>query len=303
MTSPADDRAPRAFGLARMKPGQADCGLCGLSAPMTKAHVPAQMAGNGPTVRRARYVSKLRSTEGKERFVELGRAADGGLWVYGLCDPCNRVIQAPFEIRYKELAAMFKGLWNRDLTLSVPSPVTVPDVIFHPGAVARAVVIGMYAMNPALRGLYPQLADTLGNGDAKIVLPPDLKLRLAIARGRGARIAGGGGGLVIGQTTAGKPVGIISFGSIYFPPLAWQFVASDAAPLLDRQGWADVSNWLEIDPADERLFSTVCTTSLPLAMHPTHDPAFRHTWIELGVPGSSESVECANLPSNLLGKL
>jgi hypothetical protein len=121
------------LGLTRANAQTVPCGLCGVVAPMTKAHVPAQMAGNGPAVGRARYMSRKPDPNDADRFVSMGRSVDGGLWMYGLCDPCNRVIQAPFEVRYKELAGQLKGLWNRSLALSLPSPVTVPDMIFYPG--------------------------------------------------------------------------------------------------------------------------------------------------------------------------
>jgi hypothetical protein len=163
-------------------------------------------------------------------------------------------------------------------------------------------MIAMYAMDPALRGLYTDLADSLLRGDSSITLPPDLRLRLAVARGNRARISGGDGGLIIGQLAKGKPVGFVSFGSIYFPPLAWQLVP-DEAPLIDRQGWAHVSSWLTLAPDDERLYSTVSPKRLPLVMHPSHDPAYPKLWIELRMPESSESVECTNLPATLLDKV
>ncbi|MCW6005854.1 hypothetical protein K1W54_14885 [Micromonospora sp. CPCC 205371] len=205
----------------------------------------------------------------------MGRAVDGGLWMYGLCDRCNRERQTPHEVRYTEFAGLFKGMWLRSLALSVPSPVTVPDVLFFPGAVARAVMMGMYAMNPALRGLFPGVADALMNEDDKIILPANLRLRLAIARGNRARISGGDGGCIFRPFDSGSPLLLTSFGSIYFPPLAWQLVP-DEAPLIDHQSWGDVSSWLKIDPAEEHLFSTVCQLRLPLVMHPSHDPMYRH---------------------------
>jgi hypothetical protein len=279
-----------------------DCGLCGISASMTKAHVPAQMAGNTTAVRSFRYVSRLSDPKDSFRVVRRSSSLDGGLWMYGLCEECNGVRQPPFEVAYKDFAGQLKGLWVRSNALSVPNPVTVPDVIFLPGAVARAVMTGMYAMNPRLRFLYPDVADALVRGDVSVTLPPDLRLRFAIARGTRARISGSDGGFLIMQTVKGKPVGFTSFGSIYFPPFAWQLVP-DEAPLIDRQRWADVSAWLTISPDDERLFSTVCEPTLPLVMHPTHDPAYSRLWTEVRAPEFSESVECPDLPATLLDRL
>src|SRR5205814_2707893 len=101
-----------------------------------------------------------------------------------------------------------------------------------------------------LRELYPELAAALVRRAAAVRLPADVRLRLALARGTQARVTGPiVGSFLIGQTPNGRPLGIASHAQIYFPPLAWQLSYGDW-DLLDLQGWADVSDWLE-RPADE----------------------------------------------------
>jgi hypothetical protein len=300
--SKGDGRAQVPLGLSRQDGGVMDCGLCGSTTLLTKAHVPAQMAGNAGKVRRARYVSRQPDPKDPLRVVTMGRPSDGGLWMYGLCSECNGVRQPPFERAYKDFAGQLKGLWVRSNALLVPNLVAIPDVILQPGAVARAVLIGMYAMNPRLRFLYPGVAEALVEGETWITFPPDLRLRFAIARGARARISGSDGGFLIGQTVKGKPVGFTSLGSIYFPPFAWQLVPNEAL-LIDRQRWANVSEWLTIPPTDERPFSTVCEPKVPLVMHPSHDPAYPQLWAELRASDFSESVECLDLPASLLAEL
>ncbi|MCS7478677.1 hypothetical protein ACFFQW_13360 [Umezawaea endophytica] len=170
------------------------------------------------------------------------------------------------------------------------------------GAVARVILIGMFALNPRLRVLFTTLADSLVTEAPEIDLPPNVSLRLALLRGPSARIGGGDSGQLIGQDYRGEPLGFVTFGGVYFPPFAWH-LASDKCALLDHEGWADVSHWLNFDSMSEQRLATACDLTLPFVTHPMQHPTHKKSWLMLYAAGITEIVESTDLPRSLLSRL
>jgi hypothetical protein len=204
----------------------------------------------------------------------------GGVHFYGLCAGCNTGIQAEWDPAYGELA---KALWPiaTAAPLHLPNRLAMPDQLVSPGAVARSVLVGCFALNPMLRTLHRQLAADLRVGRDAIELPGDLALQLALTRGPHARVTGGiGGCYMLRPKIAGRNVGIMSMAQIYFPPLAWQLADKPTSLLLDQQGWMDVSGWLA-RPASERVPLGALVLDLPLVTHPRQVPVSSDDWVEL----------------------
>ena len=155
----------------------------------------------------------------------------------------------------------------------------------------------MFGLNAHLRVLYPDLAEGLLAERPIQELPDAVRLRLAMLRGRRARLGGSIGGVeLFGRRIAGAALGVITMAEVYFPPLAWQLAAPEAS-LLDVEGWPDISFWLGYAP-DERLPLDAACPSMPIVMHPKHDPATGDGWTEMisdeiSVILDSEDVEPA----------
>lgn len=279
----------RRLGLDHVRAGRYPCGLCGIETQLTKTHVPSQCAGNVGLVFRQFFLT------GADQMLRPSRRYAGGLHVYGLCQDCNG-LQARYEAAYGEFAQALYPCWIRG-DLSIPNGrIELPSQEIAPGAIARSVAIGMFGLNAKLRELYPQLADSLCQRLDSIQLPRDIQLRLALARGTTARITGPvlGHGLLSG-------VGFSTMAQIYFPPLAWQF-ADDGPPvvlqkpsLLDRQGWADVSDWISYAPTDRRDLHSL-GRSLPAVVHPTRDRERANDWTEVLANDLTFILGCDEVP-------
>ncbi len=277
------------FGLMRTATGKYKCGLCGQKKRMSRAHVPPQCAGNTGLVTRSHLL--VRGNE-----VAAGRADVGGLHFRGLCRECNTEVGS-YDKAYGDFANAMRPLWVKDWQLELPEVVAVPDIIIRPGDVARSVIGGVAAASPMLRERWPILTEALRSGGAA-VLPDALSLRLALARGVSARVSGAFAGFhVIGPrrrfTATGRPIGISSLGSTYFPPLAWELVHSGPT-LLDEYKWADASNWIQYD-IGEVVPLRALVTALPPTAHPWHHPALSEHWSEVAATKYAPIVECANV--------
>ncbi|MFT4396291.1 hypothetical protein ACLTEW_15305 [Gordonia lacunae] len=88
-------------------------------------------------------------------------------------------------------------------------------------------------------------------------------------------------------------MGINAIGSSYFPPLAWELVHEEHC-VLPGQGWVDVSNWTEVDPAEKhRVYEYF--RELPTVAHPRHTPSDHEDWMELYADDLAPIVESANV--------
>jgi hypothetical protein len=279
----------RRLGLDHVRKHRYPCGLCGTETRLTKTHVPPQCAGNTGLVFRQFFLI------GTGQILRRGGRQIGGLHVYGLCQDCNG-LQALYDGAYGEFAQALYPCWIRG-DLAIPGGrMEIPEQDIAPGAIARSVVIGMFGLNANLRELYPQLAISLCQRVDSIELPNDIQLRLALARGTTARVTGSmlGYGLLTG-------VGFSTMAQVYFPPLAWQ-LADDCpssvlqkSSLLDRQGWADVSNWISYAPTHRRNLRSLAR-SLPAVVYPHHDQALASDWTELFADSITFILGCDEVP-------
>jgi hypothetical protein len=229
------------------------------------------------------------------------------LYVFGLCADCNS-FQSRFDGAYGELAKHVRNLWIRDWRIGTAGRVPLPNDEIRPGAVARSVLVGFLGLSPQLRVNFPEIAQQLLVDAPSVRLPAKLRLRLALARGTMARVTGSMAGFIaIGHAPDEDPVGIVNVGQVYFPPLAWQLAPPEppallikpSRSLLDLQGWADVSSWLQYEPDVRRKLSSLCPT-LPAVAHPRHHPAQAEWWVEMFSHKIIEILECDYLPSSIL---
>ncbi|GHJ48253.1 hypothetical protein Cs7R123_55950 [Catellatospora sp. TT07R-123] len=274
----------------------APCGLCGQTVRLTKTHVPPQCAGNTHKVGRSALVVHTPEQDRIPKMVH-GRPRDGGLYVFGLCPGCNG-LQSTYDGAYGDLVRSLKSLWVQDWGMRLKWRCPMPSAEFRPGSVARSILIGMMGINPTIRDAHPVLAKALIDKSPVVGLPEDVRLRVALARGLTARIAGpNGGSFGFGNLGVDRPLPLTSLAHVYFPPLAWQLSSRDSS-LLDRERWADVSDWLAYDPAETADLATLCPPLPPVA-YPSHVPWGPTTWVQLWFQ-AAEVVEVKELPKDLL---
>ncbi|MFG1955063.1 hypothetical protein [Micromonospora sp. NPDC048830] len=287
------NRALHNLGATPRK-GNHPCNLCGQFGKLTRTHVPAKAAGN--RVRRSRMVSA------NGRVIPDPDPRDGGLYVFAHCRTCNGDLQAQYDPAYAEMANGLRHLWVPYPTPGMPLRHALPAIDIMPGAIARTVLIGFFALAPKLRALHPGLADSLVRRDPAITLPPNFAIHLALSVGTQARIAGPFFNIVASSMGRGaRNVGVRSSASIYFPPLAWQFAPPDDV-LLTAQGWANVSDWLSM-PADRTVpLRTVCPPTLPMVWVPEFDPMFRRNMVSMGGGKIAEIVMATDVPAQLFDR-
>ncbi len=276
-------RALSYFGTHR----KGECGLCGANTKRSKTHLPPQCSGNTGEVHRHR----LSSPPGpKVARLGPGRKDCGGIWVYGLCEPCNGVA-SKYDGSYASLSDAVRPIAKSCSHLTLPAGWrwTPPrEIEVRPGSIARSVLISMFGFNPVLRNVHPELTRSLHLKEAA-ELPPALQLRLALTAGQKARVCGPHTGMYL-LTSAGN-LNRPSAASVHFPPLAWELAYTGDTDLLDNQGWADISHWLK-EPWDEgRTLANVCTP-LPIVPLPDRHPRYGGHWSWLFHDEICPIVEC-----------
>lgn len=283
-------KSPGCRQIDKRRKRKAVCGVCGQKKLMTKAHVPPQCAGNQMLTKRYRLM-----VEGHD--VSTGRPDPGGIHLPGHCLKCNG-LASKFDGAYGALATALQPCWNKSITLSLPKQIAVPDVAFDPGAVARSILLGMCATGALLEHHWPGLPMSLTTGEP-VTLPTDIKLYVALARGRSARVAGSIFGWHLGGPNErrgedGNQIGIMAVASVYFPPLAWELVYTARDSILDELGWVDVSNWTQYQAGQVRRLAQLVPKLAP-TLHPWHDPYRNGHWTELFNSDHVPIVECANI--------
>lgn len=257
--------AMRVAGLDRRPHEHGPCGLCGTVGSLTKTHIPSRAAGHTGLVTRRTMVSISRDGS---QTVRDSAPRMGGIHFYGLCESCNQ-LQNLYDGAYVELVDIALPWITSGLVLP-DGPRQPPTTDLRPGAVARSVLIPMFGLNANLRNIYPDVASALLMRSPSVTLPADLALRLAIAAGVRARVTGAIGGFeMFGRRLDNEPLGIMTQAQVHFPPLSWHLAPRERS-LLDLQGWADVTAWLERAPQEQARFSDVCGP-LPVVLLPRHD--------------------------------
>jgi hypothetical protein len=276
--------------IDRRRRRKAVCGVCGHKKLMTRAHVPPQCAGNQMLTKRYRLM-----LEGHE--VSTGRPDPGGIHLPGHCIECNG-LASRYDGAYGDFAASLKPCWDKSLTLALPKQIAVPDIGFAPGAVARSILLGMCATGTLLREHWPDLPMSLTRAEP-VELPAAMKLYLALARGRSARVAGSiFGWHLLGPNQRrgadGNQIGIMAIASVYFPPLAWELVYTARETILDELGWVDVSGWTRFRPEETHRLRQMVPKLAPTC-HPWHDPCRNDSWTELFNSDMVHIIECGNI--------
>ena len=259
------------------------CGVCGVFGVRSKTHVPPQAVGNRAdlAMRRAWL-----TVEGQ---MEFGRPLSGGIWLFGLCPTCNQAA-GKFDAAYRDFAQL--------VLPGVPTRIHAPSGYrwrtsageIRPGAIARSVLSGMFALNPMLRQRCPAVAEMLGDStSASVSLGDEFQLRLAAFSGFRARVTGSYGGWYLRVRGNQRSDGVNTAASVAFRPLAWHLAFSRTpndppdvfGPLLDVEEWPDVSDWAATDPDEAVALSDALPTGLPLVDLPDQHPrdGWRWTWL------------------------
>ncbi|MFJ2638119.1 hypothetical protein [Streptomyces sp. NPDC087511] len=142
-------------------------------------------------------------------------------------------------------------------------------------------MIGMFAISPHLRGLFPQLATDLHECKASVSMPEGLELRLALYPYSTARLTGP----VHSQRVLGRREHYNTFAEVYFPPLAWVLMSrrldgpiSGVESILDRQGWPVADEWLRYSADVTSVDLRNLCRRIPVVRHPLVDPS---EWVEM----------------------
>lgn len=281
-------RAPQDFGLLRRRGEPGVCGICGQIGPLSRTHVPAKCAGNDQGVQR-RYLQR-----GASGGLALSpKRFRGGLYVYGLCGKCNSVA-GRWDPAYKELSVGLRSCWSSGMLDLPGNRIDLPSVSIRPSSIARSILMGFFGVNHSLRDRFPDLAFGLLAGSEPLCLPSKLRLRVALAQGTSGRLTGAiHTRQVIGPTSTGGQLSLLSSAAVYFPPLAWQLASPDSI-LLDEQGWADASLWLEV-PLAGRCDVRDLFRDLPLVREPSQDPEISDRLFHLLADELTPIVECHDL--------
>ncbi len=248
---------PQGFGVDDR--GLKECGLCGerVSGKLSKTHVPPQCAGNtGEAILRYR----LEVVDGR---MVPGRRDKGGIWFRGLCGTCNSAA-GHFDDAYGAFVKLLPVPDEVHQDLWLPgNKVDVLNGPIRPGAIARSILFGAFALNPLLRTAIPAIASNLLNDKPIHLASHCQRLSIANAVGSACRVHG----LVsyldpYGQQVHGKAPSTISSAAVHLRPLAWMLDTDDSYGLPDTQGWINISSWLLADP-DEVLPAPLAVPRLP----------------------------------------
>lgn len=265
------------------------CGLCGDVRKLSRAHVPPQVAGNSTRVQRAADVIDA----GTRR---PGRWLEGGVWVRGLCEPCNNRAGRAYDQAYADFSDQISRLTSPTARRLQVLPGEAPGARFAPGLVARAVLYGMFAINPRLRILYPDLAHDLSHeiapGHGPIRWPVQLRLMVGLSHPllpHSALVSSG----VWAMRVLTERVVHNTFGDIVFPPLTWTLVPADSRT--EREGLGpqitgplgDASDWVNFGPDRVAVdLRTICAALPAIALPLLVDS---NDWVEL-LPQETDGV-------------
>lgn len=151
---------------------------------MTRTHVPPQTAGNTHVVQRAADVI----TEGVRR---PGRWSVGGLWVRGLCEACNQLAGRPYDQAYGDFARALNSAAAARSAGLLTRRSDAPPIRLAPGLVSRSILIGMFAIHPRLRQIFPAVAEDLRMEAPALRWPSAVSLRVGRYQRRRALLTSG----------------------------------------------------------------------------------------------------------------
>lgn len=145
-------------------------------------------------------------------------------------------------------------------------------------------------MNPMLRDRFPTVAKMLADAASPSVeLPDEVRLRVAALKGLRARVTGSYGGWYLRLNAGQRSDGVNTAASVAFRPLAWHLAFPEVpndppeafGPLLDVEGWPDVSAWVAGDPSDAAPLADALPEGMPVVDLPDQHPrdGWRWTWL------------------------
>lgn len=180
-----------------------------------------------------------------------GRRQKGGIWFRGLCRTCNSTA-GHFDDAYGEFVKLLPTPDEIHQRLWLPgNKVEVRDGQIRPGAIARSMMFGAFALNPKLRTLKPGIASDLLHNRPIEVASHGLRLSIANAVGEACRVHGAVAYLdPEGRRIKGKAPTTMALAAVHLRPLAWMLDTDDLYGLPDVQRWLDISSWLLADPTE-----------------------------------------------------
>lgn len=208
------------------------------------------------------------------------------MWVRGLCEPCNNLAGIAFDRAYSDFARQVARLTTHTALGMAVIPGEAPGARFAPGLVARCVLFGMFAINPRLRILFPDLAhDLLAEqpGEGPVRWPEKVALKVGRTHPRferhGLLVSG-----VWSMRILQERVRHSSFADIVFHPFIWCLVPVDDAheahlgPELTTS-LADASGWVQYGPDRTSVDLRHLTRTFPALVHPMHTK--QDDWAEM----------------------
>ena len=191
-----------------------------------------------------------------------------------------------FDSAYKEVVELTQRPDEIDPGLMLPGlkPSPRPGSVRR-GAFARSILFGAFALNPLLRELQPEMAESLLKDEPVDLELAERRLLLANAIGERSRVHGCIAGFpFLGRQQNGVPLGLFADAGAHLRPIAWMLTSKEPG-LADVEGWADVSSWARLDP-DRTFDSKSSLGGLPAVRLP--DSRY---WIELNASEGSIQVE------------
>lgn len=193
-----------------------------------------------------------------------GRWERGGMWVRGLCGPCN----ADAGGRYDRAYAAFADELRQRLVPRFPISNT-PPIKVAPGRVARSILSGMLGISPNIRVMHRDVAEQVKSG-GPVRLPGRLSLRLALYLGADAQLTGP----MLTAFPLDARATVNTLASVTFNPFSWALSGIGDDDALGSAGWLDVTEWLLYeDDREAHDLRFLAPRGLPVTPAVLHQPS------------------------------
>lgn len=220
------------------------------------------------------------------------------MWVRGLCTTCNERSGKLFDRAYADFSIQVSRLMTPVARALTVIPGEAPAARFAPGLVARCVLYGMFAVNPRLRTIFPELArDLLSEkypGEGRVSWPQQTALKLGCTHPfmpKSVVLSSGIWAIRVLNVRASH----LSFADIVFPPLVWSLVVEndEAVSQMGLQithALVDASDWVQYGPDRTHVDLRSLTRRLPAIALPLLSD--QSDWIEMmgGEDGDADAV-------------
>lgn len=163
-------RQQEGFQPAGWQSKRGRCTLCGITATLTKAHVPPKAAFNEGEFAWGGTMSN--------NLLTYGRAQLGGANRYAHCQAC-RALTSPWDDEYIQWAHCFAGHLVRSPLKGERTHITGQLTGLRPGRFIRAAMAGMTALTPRLIDTHPEIVRIVREGIAADP-PEDIRFLMGI---------------------------------------------------------------------------------------------------------------------------